>query len=433
MRVQNVRRWIARILTLTPVVLATAIVSGQTSRTQQTPVFRSTTDLITTEVRVVDKTGKFVSDLRLDEFQLFEDGVPQKISAFVRSIGGRIMNDIAPSVGPVGEGLILPPQRASKDQSGRIFIIFIDDMHLQALDSPQVRNILGMIRDTIIHDNDLVGLVSTGYSSIEVDPTYDYQHRRFNEAIKKVMGSGMTPQEIITANQTAEGPAGIRHNTHVAFSTAYDLLDQLGKITNRRKAFIYVSNGYDFNPFKNARFKYEQDKYARPDKDNPSQDENAPPGGGANNESYENPFEKNGQQFAETDLIAQVAELTRAAKRANVTFYTVDPRGLDAGPNIAYNLSMEEWRDFVDNSVSTLRVLSDETGGFCTCMTNNFKGSFQRIDNEMSDYYMVGYVSSNPDPLRVRRQVEIRITRPELKAAYTKEYLLARPSKTKKK
>ena len=102
-------------------------------------------------------------------------------------------------------------------------------MHLQALDSPQVKSILGLIRDTIIHDNDLVGLVSTGYSSVEVNPTYDYQHRRFNESINKIMGSGMTPQEIITANQTAEGPAGIRHNTHVAFQTAYDLLDQLGE------------------------------------------------------------------------------------------------------------------------------------------------------------------------------------------------------------
>ena len=93
-----------------------------------------------------------------------------------------------------------------------------------------------------------------------------------------------------------------------------------------------------------------------------------------------------------------MAELTRAARRANVTFYAVDPRGLDAGPNIAYNLSMEEWRAYVDNSVSTLRVLSDETGGFCICMTNNFKGNFQKIDNEMSDYYMLGYTSSNPGP-----------------------------------
>ena len=431
MRAQSLRTWI-RIVT--PALLATAIVSGQTSRpTQQTPVFRSTTDLITTEVRITDKDGKFVPDLRMDEFQVLEDGVPQKISAFVRAIGGRIINDVAPSVGSVSEGLILPRQAAPRDQSGRIFVIFIDDMHLQALDSPQVRSLLGMIRDTIIHENDLVGLVSTGYSSIEVDPTYDYQHRRFNEAIKKVMGSGMTPQEIIQANQTAEGPAGIRHNTHVAFSTAYDLLDQLGKITNRRKAFIYVSNGYDFNPFKNARFKYEQEKYARPDKSDSTQNENQGSGGGNDSENYENPFEKGGQQFAETDLISQVAELTRAARRANVTFYTVDPRGLDAGPNIAYNLSMEDWRAFVDNSVSTLRVLGDETGGFCICMTNNFKKYLQQIDNEMSDYYMIGYVPTNPDPLRVRRKIEIRITRPDLKAQYKEDYMLARPSKPKTK
>jgi VWFA-related protein len=418
---------------VTPALLATAVVSGQTTRpTQQTPVFRSTTDLITTEVRITDKDGKFVPDLRMEEFQVFEDGVPQKISAFVRAIGGRIINDVAPSAGPVGEGLILPRQAAPRDQSGRIFIIFIDDMHLQALDSPQVRSLLGMIRDTIVHENDLVGLVSTGYSSIEVDPTYDYQHRRFNEAIKKVMGSGMTPQEIISANQTADGPAGIRHNTHVAFATAYDLLDQLAKITNRRKAFIYVSNGYDFNPFKNARFKYEQDKYARPDSSNPTQQENQGSGGGSDNENYENPFDKNGQQFAETDLISQVAELTRAARRANVTFYTIDPRGLDAGPNIAYNLSMEEWRAFVDNSVSTLRVLGDETGGFCICMTNNFKKGLQQIDNEMSDYYMIGYVPTNPDPLRIRRKIEIRISRPDVKAQYKEDYMLARPSKPKK-
>src|SRR5262245_34924619 len=123
MRAQNLRSRIAR--TVTPALLATAVVSGQPRRTtQQTPALRATTDLITTECRVTDKDGKFVPDLRLDEFQILEDGVPQKITAFVRAIGNRIINDISPSVGPVGEGLILPPQRAASDQSGRIFIVF---------------------------------------------------------------------------------------------------------------------------------------------------------------------------------------------------------------------------------------------------------------------------------------------------------------------
>jgi hypothetical protein len=62
--------------------------------------------------------------------------------------------------------------------------------------------------------------VSTGYSSIQIDLSYDFKHRRFNEAITKLMGSGMKPDEIIEAAQTAEGPVGIRYNAHVAFGTA---------------------------------------------------------------------------------------------------------------------------------------------------------------------------------------------------------------------
>lgn len=417
-----------------PALLTTVVVAGQQTprTTQQTPTFKSTTDLITTDVVVRDKDGKFIPDLRLDEFEVLEDGVPQKIVGFVRNIGGRVLTDISPTMAPPSEGLILPPTKQSSDTSGRIFIIFIDDLHLQALDSPQVRRVLGMIRDTVIHENDLVGLVSSGYSSIQVDVQYDFQHRRFNESIKKVMGSGMTPTELIQANMTAQGPAGLRHNTHVAFSTAYDMLSQAEKITNRRKAFIYVSNGYDFNPFKDSRYKYEQEKYGMPLQDANSGGDAT--GGsstaGPDPNNSENPFERQGQQFAETDLISELAELVRAARRANVTFYTVDPRGLDAGPSIAYNLSMEEWRRFVDTSVSSLRVLADETGGHCICMTNNFEKGLQEIDNAMSDYYLIGYVSSNPDPLRVTRKIEIRISRPGAqKPKYTEVYRIKKPSR----
>jgi VWFA-related protein len=429
----------ARIAMLT--ILGTTLVSAQQRPTpppasprpnQQAPTFRSTTDLITTGVVVRDNDGKFVPDLRMDEFQVFEDGVPQKVVAFSSSVGGRIMTDIGPSLGPVSEGLILPPQKQVSDSSGRIFIIFIDDLHLQALDSPQVRKVLGMIRDTIVHDNDLVSLVSTGYSSIEIDPTYDFGHKRFNEAIKKVMGSAMTPQEIIEANQTAEGPAGLRHNTHVAFSTAYDLLGQMEKITTRRKSFIYVSNGYDFNPFKDARYKAMQERYGMDTNNNNGDGNNSGDGSNNNNNNNQtdNPFDQGTHEFAETDLISEVAELVRAARRANTTFYTLDPRGLDAGPSISYNISMNEWRDYVDNSVSTLRVLGDETGGFCVCMTNNFDKYLKQIDNETSDYYMIGYVSNNPDPFKLNRKIEIKITRPGLqKPIYSESYKLPKPKR----
>ena len=42
-------------------------------------------------------------------------------------------------------------------------------------------------------------------------------------------------------------------HAHVAFSTVNDLLNNLDSVHNRRKALIYVSDGYDFNPFQDAR------------------------------------------------------------------------------------------------------------------------------------------------------------------------------------
>jgi VWFA-related protein len=402
------------------------MVSAQ-QRPTQTPIFKARTDLVYTDVIVRDKQGRFVPDLRPEEFQVYEDGVLQKLTTFSVSVGSRFVNTLAPEApaapAAADSGLILPRSRPQTDVSGRIFIIFIDDMHLLAGDSPRVRQVLREIRDTILHEGDLIGYVSTGFSSIATDLSYDYKFKRFNEAIDKVMGSGMTPTEIIQANQTVQGPAGLRHNAHVAFSTAYDILAQAEKFSGRRKAFIYVSNGYDFNPFKDSRFKYEQEKYAMPLRDGNEVGGESP----NKTEDYQNPFETNGQQFAEADLVSELAELTRAARRANVTFYTVDPRGLIAGPDIAYNLTSEEWTQFVDTSISSLQVLGEQTGGFCVCKTNNFKQGFQRIDNEMSDYYMIGYVSNNPDPMKVRRHIEIKIARPGLEAdTYRSDYTLNR-------
>jgi hypothetical protein len=51
----------------------------------------------------------------------------------------------------------------------------------------------------------------------------------------------------------------------------------------------------------------------------------------------------------------------------------------------------------------------------------------QRIDAETSDYYMLGYNSTNPDPLRVRRRVKIDVLRPgDYDLFYAEEYTLDR-------
>jgi VWFA-related protein len=357
-----------------------------------------------------------------------EDGVPQNIQTFSFVLGGRVMSDITTTAPkPRSGGLILPKSAPPPDISGRIFIIFIDDFHLQPGDTPRARDALKQVRDVLIHDNDMVGFVSSGFSSIEGSVNYDYKHRRFNEVIGKVMGSAMTPDEIVKANTTAEGPSGLKYKVHVAFETVYSLLADLSKITNRRKALIYVSSGYDLNPYRDSRYLEEQRKYST----TPEGVGGAPPGQELNDPNYSNPFEKGGQQFLDTDLIAQIAELVRAARRANVTFYPLDPRGLVAAiADINMGVTTQEYQENVRNQVSTLHVLGDETGGFCICMQNNYKPGLQRIDNEMSDYYVLGYVSNNPDPLKVQRRIEIKVTNPEAReVSYLEVYRLKKPSR----
>ena len=367
----------------------------------QKPRFVSTTDYVTTEVIVRDGRGMFVQDLNAKDFVLLEDGVAQTLTTFVRVKGGRATTQVS-SGAPGREGLILPPVK--EEDPGRIFALFIDDRHIQPSDSLRARGLVQKIRDTLLHDGDLVTMVSTGTSSIAEPLNYDIGHARFDRVTGKVLASGMTPAEIIAANQTSDGPAGIRHDAHVAFRTAYDLLDDLAKVRNRRKAFLYVSSGYDFNPYAEARFKAIQNAAGTPD-----------------------PFGSGSQQFSEMDLIAELAALAHAAQRANVTFYTMDPRGLIAASSIQGNLGTRDILDQIAKSTTSLKTIADETGGFCICNTNDFTRGLQKIDEAMSDYYLIGYTSSNSDQSKLRRTISVRVTRPGVTASgFRSEYTIKR-------
>lgn len=421
---------------LTPLVLmllATSTLSGQQnppqppqSQTTQRPTFVSQIDLVSLDVIVRDKNGQFVPDLKREDFIVLEDGVEQTISDHRLVYGGRELSVetlTAPTAAP--EGMILPPTRPVADVAGRVFIIFIDDLHLMAGDSPRVRQLLTQITNTLIHDGDLFAVVSTGPSSIEVNSTYD--RSRLTESIKKVMGNGMSVEDILLAPASVAGPQEIRHRVNVAFSTAYDLLEQMKTVNTRRKAFIYVSAGYDFNPFADSRWKQEQDRWARPDQNTGGiTDEKALDS--TNSPNTLNPFDTGSFGFAQSDLVSQLAELTRAANRANATFYTIDPRGLIAGPDINnLTLTTAEWRSYVQTTVDSLKIIADLTGGFCICNSNDFKRGLERIDAETSDYYLLRYYSSNPDPLRRVRNLQIKVKRDNVDVTHRSQWSLPIP------
>src|SRR5437868_1288537 len=271
-------------------------------------VIRRSVDLVTTSVVVRDEKGVFDANLKPTDFDVYEDGVKQEVISFVLTHGGRVMSDTA-APPPVQEGILLPPPRPTNDASGRIFMIFVDDLHMDFNNTGRIRDIFKKISKELIHDGDMFGIVSTGPSSIAIDMTYD--RKRLDEAINKISGAGLKPQEIIETPDGSQGPPEVRYRAHVAFSTAYDVLKNLEQVHNRRKAFIYVSNGYDFDPFSKSRAKEANDRYSAMTGQTSSSGGSSSDGSNSSdsgNTSNTNPFSKSGNEFAAADLANELSE-----------------------------------------------------------------------------------------------------------------------------
>jgi VWFA-related protein len=377
------------------------------------PTFRLNVDLVTTDVIVRDGKDQFVADLKAGEFDIFEDGVKQEMASLVLVHGGRAFNVQAPPPPPAQEGIILPPTRPTTDTAGRVFLLFIDDLHLDFRSTPRTRDLLKRMLRNLIHEGDMFGIVTTGTSSLSIQLTYDRQV--LDSAIQRVTGNALRSDEIISGQSSSRGPTELRHRAHVAFSTAYDLMKNLEQLHNRRKAVIYLSSGYDFNPFEKERIQKMNEMFNLGGDDSSIQGQ------------VTDPFvsqQMQGAQFADADLALELSELTRAANRANASFYTIDPRGLVASPDLDEQVDMASWQDYIRRTQDSLRVLAEQTGGIAVVNQNDFDKALKRIDAETSDYYVLGYYSSNPDPLRRTRRLEVKVKRDGLNVWARSSYSL---------
>jgi VWFA-related protein len=397
---------------------------------QRSPDFRARVDLVTNDIVVRDSKGNFVPDLKPEDIQVYEDGVLQELVSMTVVTGGRVYNPMAPPTAAAPEGIILPKRRTVSDVSGRIFLFFVDDQHLQFGNTSRVRQLFQKISKELVHDGDLFGIVSSGPSSIQVDMTYDKS--QLDQAVNKMTGNELKPTEIINSSGGPGGPSEIRYRAHVAFDTMLEGLKNLEQVHNRRKALVWVSDGYDFAPFKEARYgtmdpnsPFEQNQAAQ---FRNQAGQSAAGDSGQTVDRNNDPDviqQRQSEEFADADLSRELYEVTQAANRANTTIYSIDPRGLVGPlPDLDENVDPQQWSEFIRKSQDSLRTLAEETGGLAVVNTNDFTKALKRIDAETSDYYVIGYYSKNPDILKRRRTIDIRLARPGLTVNFRKEYVL---------
>ena len=366
----------------------------------QDPVFRSGVTLVTMVVVPRDRNGLFLADLAARDFVVVDEGQVREVASLVRVQGGRVSDQLAPGLRSQG-GVVLPPPLPAGDLTGRLFIVLVDELHIAAGMTARARTAFTEMADNLIHEGDQFAVVSTGPSAIAVGVTGDRGLLR--STAERITGDGFDPDELIRNFAPMPGyTPELMARAGVAFTTMRNVVESLEQVQHLRKVVVYLSSGYDFNPFLAERRSYHTEAGARP---------------GAVNEGIARLLRQDAPLLdpdgmeGDGELARRIDDLAEAANRANAAFYTVDPRGLVAGPGAADFLlrsrgSFDEWNFTTRNS---LRALAEQTGGRAVVNRNDFDDVFREIDAETSDYYVLGFALTNPDPTVRTRRLLVRV------------------------
>lgn len=155
------------IITFTFVFLVQSIVCAAPQAAQEKPqeekeetAIQIGTDLIQIDVVVTDKNGRAVENLTQDDFELLEEGKPQQI-AFFSVIKGRL-----PEVqkGVINAEVTAPKaqQPAQEEPTSQVYVLFIDDLHISAVNMINVKKVLKSFVNEKLREGDRVAVVSTG-------------------------------------------------------------------------------------------------------------------------------------------------------------------------------------------------------------------------------------------------------------------------------
>ena len=117
----------------------------------------------------------------------------------------------------------------------------VDDLRFKPSETRNAEQLLGLLRDQIVTEADLVGIVSTGPSGVATDlhsPARPPEAQRLDSKnYERSSTAGGEPALGSTAH-TADS----RRYAHVAFLTATDIVRNLAKVEGGSKHFVFVSS-----------------------------------------------------------------------------------------------------------------------------------------------------------------------------------------------
>jgi len=408
-------------------VCAAALTAAQApSPRQQRPIFRTNTELVEIDVVVVDKAGAPVHGLTRDDFVLRDRRVPQTIDTFVEVRRDPERSRVPDKLPP---GVRRDVASNTTANSGRLVVLVLDDLHVYQGRTDRVQEIARKIVADLGPESSMALLQTGREHSTEV--TSD--RSRLLESIKNFRGRRSFPRPLGACNPAPLGPKNAAtvvaweitsgcptenvSASDALFDTMEDAARMLGRGDQRRKAFILVSESLvmDLTGLFDGGTQL-------PDQ--------APDS--SNYVASADPLDLS-QAGPAPRLSWAILNMMNGLRAGNVGTYAIDPRGevtsqgleRECHPSPPGNDACVDpfrWRNWIRLAQQSLGHIAEETGGFAVVDTDDFTGGIDRILNDLENYYLLGFHTSDLKTKDFRR-VDVTVRgRPDVTLRYRRGY-----------
>jgi VWFA-related protein len=372
----------------------------------QRPVFRGGTQLVRVDAYPVGKDGRILEGLTADDFEVFEDGKPQKVETF----DFERFETWTPDVERKDPRTQQEAYDLAADPAWRVFVIVIDRAAYGLQGQHELRAPLHQFIERNLGPHDLFGLLTT--DNEWTDLTLGQQTTVANAVLDSQ--AWLDPDYQGHLDQQCGGWLKHVDNEYALFE---GLVKLLGLIREEKKSILLVANELPVPK-------------AGPGRGGtrPATIPAGPPGGISPGSpgpmghgdaikalSQNQSCEAEQRRLANIDFEKRFHDLLDDARRANVAFYPINPLGLEAFPVHADRpgtISVAQIRrelDVINRRNDSLLTLAENTDGLAILNTNDFASGVRRIADDVQAYYILGYYPTNSKWDGAVRTIKVRL------------------------
>lgn len=396
-------------------------------------VVRITANLVQVDAVVTDKKGQQVTDLSDEDFEVFEDGRPQKITN-LSYISTKSATIDVPAAASARSGKTTPPMpvHLRPEQVRRTIALVVDDLGLSFESMVYVRQALKKFVDEQMQPGDLAAIIRTAAGTGALQQ-FTGDKRQLYAAIERIRwnpgGSGhigaFAPIDLDPLTRLSVRAASSIPGVTPSFGETQQV-EQFRKdvfAVGTLGALKYVVQGMRTMPGRKSVILMSDGItiFTKP------LTRGSPGTGGDQGSSAS---ERQSRDSEGTGIRDALRRLTDFANRASVVIYTMDARGLPALGLSAADNTNDQSSFQVAGAVSNraydylssqegLNYLSQQTGGFLIHDNNDLAGGIERVLDDQKGYYLIGYrpedATFNAAGERTFHDLKVRVKRPGLK------------------